>query len=520
VDASLGVAVNSVSQPPQDQQAEQSVLGGMLLSRTAVADVTERLHSDDFYRPAHQNIYDAILDVHTRSDPVDPVTVAAELDRRGQLRRIGGAIYLHTLISTVPTAANAGYYANIVAEKAALRRLTEVGTRITEYGYSGADGIGVAGLFDRAHNDLQSITNGHRQTEPQVDTWAPIDLGPWLSGDIEPPEPTVGIARTDGLRMIYEGREHAVLGETESGKTWFADGCVAAELLAGNHVVYIHYEEGDPASTIERLRLLGVDPSVMKDRFRFIAPDKPPLPQQVNKLLDPAPTLVIHDGVNEAMSMMGAEIKEAEGASMFRRQLITPFRRVASAVLVCDHLPLAHDPSRKDAFGSVHKGNALDGARIMLVNVEPFGRHMHGSSKVLVTKDRPGQLRSHGESTQHPGITYMGMLSIDDAVNGPDFLMRFHAPKAHGASAAPADDPIIALADLIYAMVALLPDQEVESTNILIAEARKAGIKARNTDIGAAADYLVVTNRFEAMAGKNRKRGFRAVGSSSQGSSE
>jgi hypothetical protein len=508
----------SAAQPPQNQQAEQAVLGGMLLSKPAIADVIERLHTDDFYQPAHQNIFEAVLGVHARGDPVDPITVAAELDRRRQLNRVGGATYLHTLIETVPTAVSAGYYAVLVAEKATLRRMTEVGTRIIQYGYSGADGADLVELINRAQREIQALTNGHAESE--VDTWVPVDLGPWLSGDIEPPEPTLGIVRTDGLRVIYEGREHAVLGETESGKTWFAAGCVAAELVVGNHVVYVHYEEGDPASTIERLRLLGVDPAVIKERLRFIAPEKPPLPQQVDTLLTPAPTLVIHDGVNEAMSMMGAEIKEVEGAHLFRAQLIKPFRRVGAAVLVCDHLPLVHDPSRRDAFGSVHKGNALDGARIMLVNTDPFGRNMHGASKVLVTKDRPGQLRSKGQPTQHPGITHMGMLVIDDAVNGPDFLMRFYASKEGGTETGPSADPIIQLADVVYAMVAALPDQQVESSRTLIAEARRACIQARDADIRAAADYLVVTNRFEPVPGKNRKQGYRAVGSAAEESPE
>ena len=78
-------------QPPQDLAAEQSVLGGMLLSKDAIADVLERLRPGDFYRPAHQNVYDAILDLYGRGEPADAVTVAAELDRRGMLRRIGGA---------------------------------------------------------------------------------------------------------------------------------------------------------------------------------------------------------------------------------------------------------------------------------------------------------------------------------------------------------------------------------------------------------------------------------------------
>ncbi len=145
-------------QPPQDMAAEQSVLGGMLLSKDAIADVLERLRPSDFYRPAHQNVYDAILDLYGRGEPADAVTVAAELDRRGLLRRIGGAPYLHTLIAMVPTAANAGYYAGIVAEKALLRRLVEAGTRVVQYGYAGAEGADVAEVVDRAQAEMYEVT--------------------------------------------------------------------------------------------------------------------------------------------------------------------------------------------------------------------------------------------------------------------------------------------------------------------------------------------------------------------------
>ena len=155
-------------QPPQDAAAEQAVLGGMLLSKDAIADVLERLRPGDFYRPAHQNVYDAILDLYGRGEPADAVTVAAELDRRGLLRRIGGAPYLHTLISTVPTAANAGYYAGIVAEKALLRRLVEAGTRVVQYGYAGADGADVADVVDRAQAEIYDVTEGRSTSEDYV----------------------------------------------------------------------------------------------------------------------------------------------------------------------------------------------------------------------------------------------------------------------------------------------------------------------------------------------------------------
>ncbi|MFI9507378.1 replicative DNA helicase [Nocardia sp. NPDC052566] len=151
-------------QPPHDMAAEQSVLGGMLLSKDAIADVIEVLRPGDFYRPAHQAIYDTVLDLYGRGEPADPVTVAAGLDRRGELKRIGGAPYIVTLTQTVPTAANAGYYAEIVAEKAILRRLVEAGTRIVQYGYAGADGQDIAEVVDRAQAEVYEVTE-RRTTE-------------------------------------------------------------------------------------------------------------------------------------------------------------------------------------------------------------------------------------------------------------------------------------------------------------------------------------------------------------------
>src|SRR5579862_1591202 len=127
--------------PPQDIAAEQCALGGMLLSKDAIADVVEVLRPTDFYRPAHQVVYDAIIELYGKGEPADPVTVAAELTRSGALERIGGAPYLHTLIASVPTAANAGYYAEIIRERAILRRLIEAGTKVVQLGYGAVGGM-------------------------------------------------------------------------------------------------------------------------------------------------------------------------------------------------------------------------------------------------------------------------------------------------------------------------------------------------------------------------------------------
>ena len=123
--------------PPHDLLAEQSALGGMLLSKDAVADVIETLRGVDFYVPKHELIFEAVLTLYSHGEPTDVVAVTDELIKTGELQRAGGADYLHTLTSIVPTAANAGYYASIVSERALLRRLVEAGTRIVQMGYSG-----------------------------------------------------------------------------------------------------------------------------------------------------------------------------------------------------------------------------------------------------------------------------------------------------------------------------------------------------------------------------------------------
>jgi replicative DNA helicase len=142
--------------PPQDTAAEQCVLGGMMLSKDAIADVVEILRGPDFYRPAHALIYDTILDLNGRGEPADIITVAAALQDAGNLTRVGGAPYLHTLISTTPTAANSGWYARTVAERAVLRRLVQAGTQIVQWGY--APGTDVDDAVDRAQQAVYDVT--------------------------------------------------------------------------------------------------------------------------------------------------------------------------------------------------------------------------------------------------------------------------------------------------------------------------------------------------------------------------
>ena len=149
--------------PPYDLLAEQSALGGMLLSKDAVADVTGILRGPDFYVPKHEVIYEAVLALYARGEPTDAITVTDQLTKMGDLQRAGGAEYLHTITSIVPTAANASFYAEIVAEKALLRRLVEAGTRIVQMGYAG-EGEAVD-LVNSAQSEIYGVTGADQAND-------------------------------------------------------------------------------------------------------------------------------------------------------------------------------------------------------------------------------------------------------------------------------------------------------------------------------------------------------------------
>lgn len=147
----------SETHPPQDLTAEQSVLGAMMISTEAIPAVTDILKPEDFYRPAHATVYRAIVDLYSGGDPVDAVTVSAELGKRGKLQNIGGAPYLLDLIQTVPTASNSVYYARIVADKAKLRKLVEFGIRCQALGYSDAESDDVDSVVAQAEVFLREV---------------------------------------------------------------------------------------------------------------------------------------------------------------------------------------------------------------------------------------------------------------------------------------------------------------------------------------------------------------------------
>ena len=200
--------------PPHDLLAEQSALGGMMLSNDAVADVTEVVRGLDFYMPKHEVVFDAILNLYSHGEPTDVIAVTDELTKTGLLPRAGGAEYLHTLTGLVPTAANAGYYASIVAEKAVLRRLVEAGTRIVQMGYA-SEGE-VTDLVNNAQAEIYGVTGGLESEDyiPLVDAIhdavEEIELARGHDGSLRG-VPT-GFSELDSLTTGLQGGQLIIVG--------------------------------------------------------------------------------------------------------------------------------------------------------------------------------------------------------------------------------------------------------------------------------------------------------------------
>ena len=149
--------------PPQNIEAEQSVIGAMLIDKNAVGIVTETLMPEDFYRQAHQVIYSAMLTLHAKNEPIDMVTLIEELKKMNKLDDVGGVSYITLLANAVPTAANAKYHAKIVEEKSLLRQLVEGATAIASMGYE--DSEDVRDILDKAEKTILQISNRNGGTD-------------------------------------------------------------------------------------------------------------------------------------------------------------------------------------------------------------------------------------------------------------------------------------------------------------------------------------------------------------------
>ncbi|MBT1161982.1 replicative DNA helicase [Bifidobacterium sp. SO1] len=208
--------------PPHDDDAEMAVLGGMLMSKDAIGEVSQMIDVTDFYQPKHQTIYDAIIGLFSASQPVDVVLVANKLLAEGNLEKVGGADYLHSLVASVPTAANATYYADIVHQRAVLRNVIAAGTKIAQLGYS-AEGSQAEDVVNLAQAEVYEMSVG--KVRQDYSAIGPVvqetleQLDKLQNGQMEKGVPTGFTDIDDVTQGLQPGQMIVVAGRPAMGKS-------------------------------------------------------------------------------------------------------------------------------------------------------------------------------------------------------------------------------------------------------------------------------------------------------------
>lgn len=241
-------------QPPHDIDAEQVILGAMMTSPAAVADVAAAgVTPGSYYRPAHQVIASVISALAGRGDPHDPVAVRAELEARGETRNTGGATYLHDLFASVASPGEAGYYARIVANHEKRRRLAEIGRRIAQ----AAEDKGTS--LEAVHTVCGELasSNGHG---PVVSRYTPVN---WHEAFAAQPAAVQWLHEP----LLEAGTVNALFGPPESWKSLLALEIAVRLVRQGRVVVYID-EENRLTDLVERLQAFGCTPDEL-DRLRL-----------------------------------------------------------------------------------------------------------------------------------------------------------------------------------------------------------------------------------------------------------
>jgi hypothetical protein len=256
-------------------------------------------------------------------------------------------------------------------------------------------------------------------------SWWPRDIGPILRGEADPEAPPALLARDDGQHLFYPGKLNGLIGESESGKTWVALLAVAQELAAGRHVTYIDCEDSD-RGIITRLRMLGVTDSQL-ELLAYIGPDDALGAQAARDLFehlaDHQPALIILDGYNAAMTMLGLNLLDNMDIYKFALTLLRPLKNTGAAVIFVDHVTKSKEGRGMYAIGAQAKRADVDGCALSVEVVQPFGKGAVGKLRLTVSKDRAGYVR--GAST---GSKNAGTVTIDSTTGDDIISMSISAP--------------------------------------------------------------------------------------------
>lgn len=371
-----------------DPDAERAILALLLQHPTTVDTLTQHIDGTDLYQPTHEQIWDTWHQLHTTDGvPPDAIVLASHLRKTNQTQALQ---LLPDLATTTVVPALASAYATTVRDHARLRQLDELTTQLAQISREGR-----LDTLDRTLADgLDAIGDAAMRfttTRATTSQWAPLDLTQVLNGQEVDPPPAL-LARTDGNCLLYAGAIHTISGEPGSGKTWVTLAAAHQELRKGNTVTMVDFE--DRASrVVGRLLRLGTTLDEIQNQFRYIRPHTALDPGTDRTALEHAvhgTSLVILDGVTEAMTLHGLDLNANSDVATFYALLPRWIADHGPAVVMIDHVVKDGEKQGRWALGGQHKLAGIDGVAYLVKAIEPFGRGKTGLARITVSKDRPG----------------------------------------------------------------------------------------------------------------------------------
>jgi hypothetical protein len=253
-----------------------------------------------------------------------------------------------------------------------------------------------------------------------------VDLAMYLDGSYEPPVPSVGAQRDDGVRLLYPSRWHTLIALTTAGKSWLGLWHAVEQMAAGDVVAYAHFEESSPVGTIARLRALGVADDVIRKQFAWLdCSTRWPGGAFAKTLaeLPKPPALVILDGINAACGQHNWPVDKPEAVGSYRAWFVAPSTALGAAVLSLGHPPKSRErQGERHGFGSTAWLDEVDGVgmRMEASKKAPIRQGARGYSALYVVKDRYGEVQRHGqiEAERESGWFYLGAFTIDSSEAG------------------------------------------------------------------------------------------------------
>lgn len=257
--------------------------------------------------------------------------------------------------------------------------------------------------------DTTAGTDSADGIQRERSTWWPVDLDDVLSGKLSEPAPVV-LARTDGEKLFYAGKVNALLGESESGKSWVALMTCKEVLENDGDVLYLDFEDS-AAGIVGRLLALGVDGDTIREHFQYSNPEESlnPIAQidLAELMIDRDFSLVVVDGVNAAMTLFGFDMISNPDCIKFSQILLKPLARRGAAVVAIDHVSKSREGRGKGGIGGQAKRAMMTGCALFVDPQEPFGKGLNGRLKLTIDKDRAGHVRGIATSGKEVGMVFL-----------------------------------------------------------------------------------------------------------------